>query len=123
MSADIEEQRNQFKAKAALLVQELQAWFEEETAPIDGSVPPAAPFGAGGSIVGMRPAIDSKRVVDASRVTRAVLDIELPPEIIKRGGYESCEEMIDDLMPKLERVYTGELKVKKRRRAMVAEPA
>lgn len=123
MSADIEEQRKRFKEKSALLVQELQAWFEEETAPIDGSSPPSAPAGAGGSIVGMRPAIDSKRVVDAARVTRAVLDIELPPEIIKRGGYESCEEMINDLMPKLERVYTGELKVKKRRPAKVAEPA
>ena len=123
MSADIEEQRKRFKEKSALLVQELQAWFEEETAPIDGSSPPPAPAGSGGSIVGMRPAIDSKRVVDAARVTRAVLDIELPPEIIKRGGYESCEEMINDLMPKLERVYTGELKVKKRRPAKVAEPA
>lgn len=123
MVVDIEEQRKRFKEKSALLVRELQAWFEEETAPIDGSSPPPAPAGAGGSIVGMRPAIDSKRVVDAARVTRAVLDIELPPEIIKRGGYESCEEMINDLMPKLERVYTGELKVKKRRPAKVAEPA
>ncbi len=123
MNADIEEQRRRFNEKAGLLVQELKAWFEEETAPIDGSSPPPAPAGAGGSIVGMRPAIDSKRVVDAARVTRAVLDIELPPEIIKRGGYESCEEMINDLMPKLERVYTGELKVKKRRPAKVAEPA
>ncbi|MFT3966749.1 MAG: hypothetical protein QM690_12800 [Sphingobium sp.] len=123
MSADIEEQRKRFKEKSALLVQELQAWFEEEIAPIDGSPPPPAPAGAGGSIVGMRPAIDSKRMVDAARVTRAVLDIELPPEIIKRGGYESCEEMINDLMPKLERVYTGELKVKKRRPAKVAELA
>lgn len=123
MGADIEEQRKRFKEKSAQLVQELQAWFEEETAPIDGSSTPPAPAGAGGSIVGMRPAIDSKRVVDAARVTRAVLDIELPPEIIKRGGYETCEEMINDLMPKLERVYTGELKVKKRRPAKVAEPA
>ena len=122
MTADIEERRKRFKEKSALLVRELQAWFEEETAPIDGS-PPPAPAGAGGSIVGMRPAIDSKRVVDAARVTRAVLEIELPPEIVKRGGYENCEEMINDLMPKLERVYTGELKVKKRRPAKATELA
>ncbi|MBB4096824.1 hypothetical protein [Sphingomonas kyeonggiensis] len=123
MNADIEEKRKRFKEKSALLIRELEAWFEEETAPIDGSPAPPAPAGGGGSIIGMRPAIDSKRVVDAARVTRAVLEIELPPEIIKRGGYESCEEMINDLMPKLERVYTGELKVKKRRPAKVAEPA
>lgn len=123
MSADIEAKRKRFKEQAVLLVQELEAWYEEETAPIDGAAPPPAPAGAGGSIVGMRPAIDSKRVVDAARVTRAVLEIELPPEIIKRGGYESCEEMINDLMPKLERVYTGELKVKKRRPVKIPEPA
>lgn len=120
---DIEDKRKRFKEKSVLLAQELQAWFEEESAPIDGSGPPEAPAGGGGSIIGMRPAIDSKRVIDAGRVTRAVLEIELPPEIIKRGGYESCDEMIADLMPKLERVYTGELKVKKRRPAKVAEPA
>ena len=71
----------------------------------------------------MRPAIDSKRIVDAGRVTRVVLEIELPPEIIKRGGYASCDEMISDLLPKLERVYTGELKVKKRPAVRVPEPA
>ena len=123
MSADTEAKRKRFKEQSVLLVQELQAWYDEETAPIDGSSPPPAPSGGGGSIIGMRPAIDSKRVVDAARVTRAVLDMELPPEIIKRGGYESCEEMISDLIPKLERVYTGELKVKKRRPAKVVEPA
>ena len=123
MSADIEAKRKRFKELSVLLLQQLEAWYEEETSPIDGPAPPPAPAGGGGSIVGMRPAIDSKRVVDAARVTRAVLDIELPPEIIKRGGYESCEEMINDLIPKLGRVYTGELKVKKRRPAKVAEPA
>lgn len=123
MSANVEELRANFKRKAALLVSELQTWFDEETAPIDGASPPAAPSGSGGSIVGMRPAIDSKRVVDASRVTRIVLEMELPPEIIKRGGYATCDEMISDLLPKLERVYTGELKVKKRRAVKVAEPA
>lgn len=123
MSANVDELRAEFKRKAKLLVSELQTWFDEETAPIDGVAPPAAPSGSGGSIVGMRPAIDSKRVVDASRVTRVVLDMELPPEIIKRGGYVSCDEMISDLLPKLERVYTGELKVKKRRATKVPEPA
>ena len=61
----------------------------------------------------MRPAIDSKRVVDATVVTKLVLGIELPPEIIKAGGYASCDEMIVDIVPKLQKVFTGEIKVKK----------
>jgi hypothetical protein len=122
MESGTEDLRQEFQRKQAKLVAELEAWFEDETQPIDGS-PPPPPSGGGGSIVGMRPAIDSKRIVDASRVTRDVLDIELPPEIIKRGGYASFEEMVSDLVPKLERVYTGELKVKKRRPFKVPEPA
>ena len=74
MSADIEELRKRFKEKSVLLERELRTWFEEETAPIDGS-PPPAPSGAGGSVLGMRPAIDSKRIVDAGRVTLVVLEI------------------------------------------------
>ncbi|MCJ2183707.1 hypothetical protein MTR62_13550 [Novosphingobium sp. 1949] len=122
MESGTEDLRKEFRRKQAKLVAELEAWFEDETQPIDGSAPPP-PSGGGGSIIGVRPAIDSKRVIDASRVTRQVLDIELPPEIIKQGGYASCDEMISDLVPKLERVYTGELKVKKRRPFKVSEPA
>jgi hypothetical protein len=41
-----------------------------------------------------------------------VLGIELPPEIIKPGGYNSCAEMVADIVPKLQKVFTGEIKVK-----------
>ena len=104
-----------FASKTLELIAELKAWFEEETASIDGTVSAGAPSGSGGSIIGMRPTIDSKRVVDATVVTKQVLDIELPPEIIKPGGYSGCEEMIADIVPKLGRVFTGEIKVKKRK--------
>jgi len=101
-----------FDAKAAMLIAELHEWFEEETASIDGTVSAEAPSGGGGSIVAKRPVIDSKRVVDATIVTKKVLGIELPPEIIKPGGYVSFDELIKDIIPKLEKVFTGEIKVK-----------
>jgi hypothetical protein len=110
-----EERKALFAKKLPKLLADLEAWFEEETASIDGSVEAAAPAGAGGSIMSVRPAIDSKRVIDATVVTKRVLDMELPPEIIKPGGYGSCEEMIADLVPKLERVFIGDLKVKQRK--------
>jgi hypothetical protein len=101
-----------FAEKTAELISELEAWFEEEVASIDGTVVAGAPSGSGGSIFAMRPAIDSKRVVDATVITKQVLGIELPPEIIKPGGYNSCAELVADIVPKLQKVFTGEIKVK-----------
>ena len=117
MDADIDERKKQFTAKLPALLKGLREWYDEETASIDGSVVSAAPSGSGGSIITARPAIDSKRVVDATLITEEVLGIELPPEIIKAGGYDSCEAMLDHIVPRLERVFTGELKVKKRKAA------
>ena len=111
-----------FEGKVPELISALEAWFEEETAPIDGIDESDAPSGDGGSIVAMRPAIDSKRVVDAKVVTTKVLGISLPPSIIKPGGYTSCTEMIDDIVPKLKKVFTGEIKVKTPKPVKEAEP-
>jgi hypothetical protein len=108
-----EELAKLFDEKQEQLIAELQAWYLEETEAIDGSVQEATPSGDGGSIVTVRPAIDSKRVVDATLITETVLGIQLPPEIIKPGGYQTFEEMTADIVPKLKQVFTGELKVKK----------
>ena len=123
MGATTEDLKKVFATKVPALIAALQEWFNEETAAIDGSVEADAPSGPGGSIMGMRPAIDSKRVVDATVVTKKLLEIELPPQIIKAGGYASCEEMVADLVPKLEKVFIGEIKVKKRKPANELEPA
>ena len=109
-----------FAAKRASLVAELEEWFEAEATSIDGTIVAKAPAGAGGSIVSVRPAIDSKRVLDATIITERILGMELPPEIIKPGGYDSCEEMIVDLVPKLRAVFTGERRVKKSPKQAVA---
>jgi hypothetical protein len=123
MDATKEELKGIFAGKIPTLVSALTAWFEEEIQAIDGSVEAGAPSGSGGSIVGMRPAIDSKRVLDATAVTKKVLEIDLPPEIIKPGGYDSCADMIADIVPKLEKVFIGDIKVKKRKPAKELEPA
>ena len=123
MDTTKEELKQVFATKIAALKAELQDWFEKETESIDGSVAAGAPSGAGGSIMGMRPAIDSKRVVDATVVTKQVLGIDLPPQIIKAGGYGSCEEMIADIVPKLEKVFIGDIKVRKRKPVKELETA
>lgn len=103
----------QFDAKVPALLKRLQEWFDSEAASIDDVIANSAPSGTGGSVVSARPAIDSKRVVDATVITEEVLGIELPPEIIKPGGYNNLQEMTDHLMPLLRRVFTKDLKVKK----------
>lgn len=113
MPATNDDRKTIFAGKAAELTAALEDWFEEEVEAIDGDIATAAPSGAGGSIMTMQPAIDSKRVLDATSITKKVLGIDLPPEIIKAGGYDSCAEMIADILPKLEKVFTGELKVRK----------
>jgi hypothetical protein len=115
--------KGQFAAKQSDLKKELKDWYEEETAAIDGSILGDAPAGSGGSIISVGPAIDSKRVVDATLITEKVLGIELPPEIIKPGGYDSYDEMIEHIVPRLEKVFTGELKVKKRKHTKESESA
>jgi hypothetical protein len=123
MDATKDELAKAFDEKVPELVSQLGAWFEQETVPIDGAPGADAPSGEGGSIIGIRPAIDSKRVVDATVVTKKVLGIELPPAIIKPGGYTSCEEMTDDIVPKLKKVFTGEIKVKTPKPVKQPEPA
>lgn len=123
MEADIADRKKQFAAKLPVLIAGLKDWYDEETASIDGSVVGAAPSGSGGSIISVRPAINSKRVVDATLITEAVLGIELPPEIIKAGGYESYEALLEHIVPRLEKVFTGELRVKKRKRVKESEIA
>jgi hypothetical protein len=123
MDATKEELKGIFAGKIPTLIAALTSWFEEEIQAIDGSVETGAPSGSGGSIMGMRPAIDSKRVLDATAVTKKVLEIDLPPEIIKPGGYDSCADMIADIVPKLEKVFIGDIKVKKRKPAKELELA
>ena len=118
----MDELKSAFAAKAQVLIAKLETWFEDEVAAIDGEIAAEAPSGSGASIMGMRPAIDSNRVLDATVITKEVLNMELPPEIIKPGGYGSCDEMIADLVPKLEQVFIGALKVKKPKPAKELEP-
>lgn len=102
-----------FDSKTPELIDRLKQWFDNEAASIDDLISTSAKTGTGGSVVSARPAIDSKRVVDTTVITEEVLGIELPPEIIKPGGYNDFQQMIDHLVPLLRRVYTKDLKVKK----------
>ena len=52
------------------------------------------------------PDIDSLEIVKFMLRIEEIIDIEIPPKFIKRGGYDSCAEMIGHLMPQLQDLFT-----------------
>ncbi len=54
---------------------------------------------------GLMPVIDSLIVVELLVVLEDVVSLELPENLIKRGGYESIDEAVADLLPKIERCW------------------
>jgi acyl carrier protein len=47
------------------------------------------------------PDIDSLEIVKFILRIEEIIDIEIPPKVIQRGGYDSCDEMTRHLMPQL----------------------
>src|SRR5579871_3786908 len=52
------------------------------------------------------PVMDSLEIVRFILRIEEIIDIEIPPKVIQRGGYDSCEEMTRHLMPQLRELYT-----------------
>jgi acyl carrier protein len=82
------------------LTADLRKWWKEQVTDEDD------PFSAprtprSGTIFEVVPAVDSLSVVAALVAMEKHLDFEVPPRIIKPGGYRDCEEMIADLLPKV----------------------
>lgn len=47
------------------------------------------------------PVIDSKVAITVSAVVEEILGAEIHPSLIKKGGYSSIDELIEDLLGKL----------------------
>ena len=84
---------------------ELTRWYEEETSNFDALVE-----NSGSSEVGNEdysdlwdsmPELDSKAVARSSPIFVRYLGIPLEAKIIRPGGYESADQMINHLVPKM----------------------
>lgn len=122
MQPSLLDPETQFDAQEPLLRAALEDWYDDEGEAIDADIVGGAQSGAGGSMMTVGPAIDSKRVLDASAVTQQIIGIDIAPEIIRPGGYDSKEQMLEHLIPELRKVYTGEIKVKKRKQPKPMQP-
>jgi len=58
-----------------------------------------------GTVYDLLPQIDSLTVVRSFAALEVLLDVEIPCEIVKRGGYSSQEEFTRDILPKLKNLF------------------
>jgi hypothetical protein len=66
---------------------------------------PFAPKKRPNTLFDMLPALDSLEIVRSILTVEQIIDMEVPSNLIKRGGYRSGDEMIKHLMPKLKKIY------------------
>src|SRR5689334_10642001 len=87
--------QRQFDAIEAKLRKELQRWYEDESEapPPSSNASTPATEGAWDDM----PAIDSKAVVKASTIFKRYLGVDLDPKMIRKGGYSSFDDLVDDL--------------------------
>jgi hypothetical protein len=87
--------KKKFDAIAAQLFAELKKWWADESENFDDAVAGTA------SVWDGMPEIDSKAVVKASPIIRKFTGADLDPKMIKKGGYASFDDLVNDLFPKL----------------------
>ena len=51
------------------------------------------------------PVMDSLEIMNFILRIEEIIDMEIPPKVIQRGGYDSCDEMTQHLMPQLRELY------------------
>ena len=82
---------------------ELQSWWDSQ---VDSSDDPfAAPKPPVGTISDVVPVVDSLSVTTALVAIEKHVGFKVPPRVIQRGGYNSFDEMVNDLIPKVDFLF------------------
>ena len=81
------------------LLADLKAWWDEQVGVDDPFAPPKA---ATGTIMDALPEVDSLATVTALIVIEKHLPCEVPPSVIRPGGYHGFGDMTQDMLPKLQ---------------------
>ena len=87
--------KEQFDEREAELRAALREWWDDEAQSFDAAVAGTA------SVWDGMPEIDSKAVVKASPIIREHTGADLDPKLIRKGGYASFDDLVNDLLPKL----------------------
>lgn len=102
------------------LLADLEAWWDEQVGKDD---PFAAPQSASGTIMDALPEVDSLATVAALVVMEKYMPCEVPPTVIRPGGYHTFEDMKQDMLPKLQALVEKHVAGKPKRKANVKEEA
>lgn len=86
-----------FDAKA--LLADLKTWWDEQVGKDD---PFASPKPTPGTIMDVLPPVDSLATVTALVVIEAHLPCEVPPTVIRPGGYHGFDDLVQDMLPRLQ---------------------
>jgi hypothetical protein len=78
---------------------DLQSWWDSQVDSQDD--PFAVPKPAAGTIFDVIPVVDSLNVVTALVAIEKHVGFKIHPRVIQRGGYNSFDEMANDLIPKV----------------------
>jgi hypothetical protein len=81
------------------LLADLKTWWDEQVGKDDPFAPPKPPPG---TIMDTLPVMDSLAVVEALVVIDKYLPFEVHPTVIRPGGYDSFQDLTQDLLPKLQ---------------------
>jgi hypothetical protein len=79
----------------------IQVWWETESADWDLAVTSDNLAESDTDLWDDLPAVDSKTIARTSPIFERHLGIPLDVKLIRRGGYGSIQEAIDDLVPKM----------------------
>jgi hypothetical protein len=62
------------------------------------------------------PLLDSKRVVGTVLVLEGLFPFKIPPDkVVRKGGYNSVDEAIDDMLGRIKRIWAERTKPKVRK--------
>lgn len=82
------------------LRRDLRSWWNDQVGG-GGDDPFAEPKPPAGTIFDVLPEIDSLGVVTGLITIEKHIGFEIGPQIIRRGGYRSFDDMCGDLLPKV----------------------
>ena len=83
------------------LARDLRAWWDEQVGNGDDPFADPVPSRGPDTIFEVIPELDSLAMVEGLITAEKHVGFEIPPCVIRRGGYSSFDDMVGDLLPKL----------------------